>query len=367
MAGKKMKLKIYVYLLVIILLCLLSSSIFLTNSTPSRAESAGYALRFDGVSDYVQLALASSILGSNWADTKSVTLWVKPTSSETCVNDAPPPLYPPDPGFCDVIFGTKPRYWGIHIGLIQEGPFAGQDRIWVWNYDGITQNAIGIPYNLNLWVHIGLVHDGGVLKAFQNGFEVGSLPSGTTQQAAGPSTMYFGGLHGLPVTLAGEIDEVRIWNRALSASEIASTMLNTIPGDSPGLAAYYQMSNGSGNTVDDDSQFNWNGTLLDNAGGSVAQWVESNAFDVIPPTPTITFTPTKTATQTSTPTATPTQTATSTKTPTPTRTSTSTPTRTPTATPTHTPTRTPTSTATWTPTSTSAVPSFKLYIPIIYK
>ena len=46
------------------------------------------------------------------------------------------------------------------------GNFAvwGQDRIWLWNYDG-TFDAIALEYTPDEWVHLSLVHANGELKA----------------------------------------------------------------------------------------------------------------------------------------------------------------------------------------------------------
>ncbi len=60
-------------------------------------------------------------------------------------------------------------------------------------------------------------------------------------------------------------------------------MQANLSGAEAGLAAYYRMSDGAGTILTDDSQFNWNGTLLDGgsgvpANGSPALWVASGAY-----------------------------------------------------------------------------------------
>ncbi|WP_413166521.1 LamG domain-containing protein [Capilliphycus salinus ALCB114379] len=51
----------------------------------------------------------------------------------------------------------------------------------------------------------------------------------------------------------GKIDEVSIWNRALSNAEIQSGMLKSIRGRKPGLISYWSFEEGSGNIVRDYS------------------------------------------------------------------------------------------------------------------
>ncbi len=270
-----------------------------TPTTP--VTSAGYALRFDGINDLVELPLTGQIFAPGWQSTKSVSLWVKPTGdSPACLNNSA--------ANCDVIFGDRPRFWGIVRGII-----SGQDRIWVWNFDnssGSPEDRIGIPYTPGDWIHITMVHDNGILRAFRNGVEFGTTPSGATSQpnGGGQPRLYIGGAINNPNrnwTFEGVIDEVRLYNRAVSISEVSQSMYAELTGNEPGLQAYYKMSNGSGTLLSDDSRNGWLGTLLDGSGGvqsngAPAEWVLSDAFGALPPTSTPTLTslpPTATATQ----------------------------------------------------------------------
>jgi hypothetical protein len=343
----------YVPLLVSFLILLLGIPLL-----SAQADSAGFALAFDGLNDFVELAQTSYILGSGWEVTKTVNLWVKPKGIDsTCLYN--------DPAWCDAIFGDRPRWWGISRGVMD-----GEDRIWVWNYDGSPGSPIdliGIPYESEKWVHISLVHSEGKLRVFQNGEMVGEVESGATQQ---PSTvalpiLHLGGIINNAErnwTFEGEIDEVRLWSRALSAEEIQADFYRILAGDEDGLAAYYQMSDGEGLALTDDSLNNWNGTLRDGIGevppdGQPPLWVISGAFDgAIDPT----FTPTATPTETATPTPTETQTATPTATPT------ETPTATHTATPTATPTESQTAQSPAQPTHIAEdEPSYPILFPVI--
>jgi hypothetical protein len=200
----------------------------------ARAEGAGFALSFDGLNDFVELAPTSDIFGSGWEDTKTVNLWVKPEGIE-------PVCEYNDPAWCDAIFGDRPRWWGISRGVLN-----GEDRIWVWNYDGSPNSPIdkiGIPYESDSWVHISLVHGGGTLVAYRNGEKISEIESGTTQQ---PSTgalpiLHLGGIINNAErnwTFEGELDEVRFWSRTLREIEIKADLYQTLAGDEDGLAAY---------------------------------------------------------------------------------------------------------------------------------
>jgi len=350
------------FILFVIPICLLILSITVMPDRTTRADSAGWALQFDGTSDTVKLWDTPLILGDNWADTKSVNLWMKPDVDNTCFDVGG--------SSCRLVFGDRPHYWGISIGSISLGPLIGQDRIWIWNFDG-SEDILGIPYTPGEWVNVALVHDNGILRAFRNGVEVANMPSGTTHQASeDPGVLYIGGMITPPdtiLTYAGLIDEVCVWDRALTGDEISLDMFHALVGNETGLKAYYQMSDGSGLSLTDDSQFDWTGSLLDGYGtvpgdGFPPQWVDSSAFDPLP-TPTATPSPTRTSTptRTVTPTLTPTRTATATSTRTPTRTATSAATRTATS------TITPLGFLTPTPTATLEPGGYRLRLPIILR
>ncbi len=251
----------YVYTIgrLLIAAVIISGLLLSLSPTQTRADNAGYALAFDGVNDMLRLTYTASIFASTWTTTKTVEVWVKPEGQAvTCANSAV--------AACDYIFGDKPEWWGITRGII-----GGQDRIWVYNFDG-NMDQIGVPYTPGEWVHIAMVHSNGILRVYRNGFETGAMSSGATRQPStgGLPVLFIGGVifnRSRNYTLQGQIDEVRLWNIGRSAAEIQADRERVLNGDEPGLAAYYQMSNGSGLTVTDDSVNNWNGTLMDGGYG----------------------------------------------------------------------------------------------------
>jgi hypothetical protein len=243
----------------------------------AEAQNAGHALRFDGTTDLVRLHPTVTMMGPSWTTTKSVSLWVNPTGTPACTAA--------DVSACDAIFGDRPRTWGISRGVVN-----GEDRLWIWNYDG-NFDRVGVAYTAGQWTQITLVHGNGVLSAYKDGVFVGSVASGTT--VVGSSTvLHFGGVINNASrnwTAEGEIDEVQIWSVARSAAEIEASMNGSLTGTEPGLAAYYRMTDGSGTSLTDDSGHGWTGALLDGANGVPGNgpiaWVDSGAFGGGPITP----------------------------------------------------------------------------------
>ena len=243
-------------------------------STPLPPGDAGYALAFDGTTDYVYVAETAYVLGSGWESSKTVELWLKPTGAAQCTAN--------NPAHCDAVLGDRPRWWGI-----SRGTFQGSDKIWVFNYDSNGPDVIAVDYTVGEWIHIAVVHGEGLLRVYRNGVEVGSVPSGATTQ---PNTgalpiLHLGGIINNASrnwTFEGELDEVRFWNYPRSAEQINQDMFHALTGEEAGLMAYYAMSDGAGDTLTDDSLNNWTGALIDGGqipgNGQPAQWVPSGAF-----------------------------------------------------------------------------------------
>ncbi len=244
---------------------------------PVQADAAGYALYFDGINDYVELPYTNIVMGgTTWTDTMSFSLWVKPEGLGTCTGD--------DPAKCDSIFGDRPRWWGLSHGSFSDGT----SRLRAWNYDG-NFDIIVIPYTPGEWVHIAWVHANGMLSAYKNGNLVGSVASGTTiqPQTTPPSyaRMQIGAVinnSNFDFSFSGEVDELRIYSRALTQNDITSTLFSELNGNEPGLRAYYKMSNGSGIVLTDDSTNSFDGTLKEWSfppTGTLPLWVTSTAFN----------------------------------------------------------------------------------------
>jgi hypothetical protein len=101
--------------------------------------------------------------------------------------------------------------------------------------------------------HLAMSFDGAWLRVFINGqLDTEELASGSSVDY-GPEDVLIGAANlgsGYLRLFRGVIDDVRIWNYARSASEIAAQMECSLDGTEPGLLAYYSFNGGD---LGDDS------------------------------------------------------------------------------------------------------------------
>ena len=171
----------------------------ISGATRTAAGKYGSALSFDGVNDWATVADAASL------DVGRVTVeaWVRPTA----VNS-----------WRTVVFKERPG--GLVYGLYasQGGGMAlGQVDI------GGERNALGSALPLNAWTHLAVTYDGSVLRLYVNGAASGTaVVAGTIPASTG--ALRIGGNSVWSEWFAGQIDDVRVYNRALAQAEIQSDL-----------------------------------------------------------------------------------------------------------------------------------------------
>jgi len=171
----------------------------------------GGALIFNGVDNWVTVG-ATSLLDL----TTGMTLeaWVFPTTAT---------------GVQDIVIkeGTNVDIYNLYArngrGLPESNVFVG----------GVNRTAEGVALPTNQWTHLAGTYDGVTLRLFINGVETasaaisGSIPPSTGPLRLGGNSIWGEFFHGI-------IDEVRIYNRALSLAEIQSDMNTSVEGAQPG-------------------------------------------------------------------------------------------------------------------------------------
>jgi hypothetical protein len=174
----------------------------------------GPALDFDGIDDHVDVG-SLDVPGS----ALTLAAWIYPEDLANCVaND------------CRIISkatGTAEADHTFMLSTIQSGT---DTRLrFRLETDGVTTTLIASSGNLpeDTWVHVAAVYDGSVMLLYFDGIQVGSTgkTGSLTTNAAVP--VWIGGNppNATERPWDGVIDEVRIYDRALSATEIKALPL----------------------------------------------------------------------------------------------------------------------------------------------
>ena len=175
----------------------------LTNGPTFAASQGKYAMNFDGADDYVSISASRLPSAANpW----TISLWEYPTAFGAGNYGT------------SVSWGTTGGVWFQSVILANNGD-AGDGRLAVGQYArNVLTTTTARP--LNLWTHTAIVYSGGTtLQAYQNGLPNGSGPISNafnaTLTAAAIGRLQEGGQQ-----YNGRLDDIRIYNRAISANEI---------------------------------------------------------------------------------------------------------------------------------------------------
>ncbi len=245
-------------------------SIYSTSDTPSKlrhfshifvitlflcpvlfAQNGGSALSFDSDDGYVEI-LDSDDLGGGSGRSKTVEVWINLTN---LAKDRP------------VIQKWLDKRWK-DWGLLIDGSGQNEVSVAIEN-DGsnFEYKAGGGVISPKRWHHIAMTYDGATdtVRIFIDGIEHGTGELVTN--GGMPNTnanILVGGKH--PNTpdkkFSGQMDEVRIWEHAKSASELRDNMNQTLLGTETGLVAYWKFDLIDGLVVDDLTANNHDGTLV---------------------------------------------------------------------------------------------------------
>ena len=219
----------------------------------------GAALDFDGVNDYVS---CGSILPVSY--TKEAWIYVKSLNSQN-----------------NIISGGDSD--GLHAFWIPSSSgklSAGHNGDWYALEDTV-------PLSINTWHHVAVTYDAAstTMKLYRDG-QLRSTRTDVDPVDEG-NMVRIGAFNDAANSFTGTMDEVRIWNRALSPSEIANTMNCELPGPETGLIAYYKFNQGIANannasvtTLLDSSGNNYHGTLNGFAlNGNSSNWVGNSVIN----------------------------------------------------------------------------------------
>lgn len=204
---------------------------------------AGYALSFDGVDDYVDL-------GNIYDDAKlplTISAWIYL-----------------DPGGFGTIFTSQDNthiYNGFHFFIvhtamaIEYGDGRGN------NSAQFRRGKVAPIENIfGKWVHVtGIMRAANDMDLYLNGINIGGSYMGSSQfpmSSSFPGEVAKIGYESTSVVtyhFQGIMDELRIWNRALSIEEIREQMCKKLKGNEEGLIGYWDFDNTKASVLTDNS------------------------------------------------------------------------------------------------------------------
>ncbi len=181
----------------------------LTNGpTWSASGKFGSAILFDGTNDFVNVNDANSLDLTNgmtieaWINASNLTGYKTVICKENGTNN--------------LAYALSPN--NSASGSANQRP---NTRIRIGNTTTTVTGTTKLV--LNTWTHIASTYNGSVLRLYINGVQV-STANVTGNMAATTNPLRIGGTTALSQYFTGLIDEVRIYNRALSQSEIQTDM-----------------------------------------------------------------------------------------------------------------------------------------------
>ncbi len=234
----------------------------------STADTNDYALQFDGTDDRLDCGNGNSLQITGSQITLEAWINVSEFKSQPFAGS----IIVKDEGGIDAGYMIRCGGNGVINFNIGNGG---------WHEINTPDNSV----QLNNWTHIAATYDGSSLKIYVDGqLAAQSDIPGLTIGNAVNNNLLIGESPGFPGRVFnGMIDEVRIWNKARTQSEIQSTMNIALTPEyytSPdsGLAGYWKMDEGTGQTAADLSFYANNAVLGNSIDPDQADpaWVEAN-------------------------------------------------------------------------------------------
>ena len=169
-----------------------------------RFGNSNQAYNLNGVSDYIIIQNNSSLNVTLW----SISAWVNPNGYNT--------------GNANYIVGkgddSNQGHYSLHFKSVSKkarpSSGFGSTGLYTDSYSNI---------NINNWVHITGSWDGNTMKVYVNGVLEDSIINPNHIQGTNAQDLFFGTMavnNNFPYWLNGKIDDIGVWNRALTQQEV---------------------------------------------------------------------------------------------------------------------------------------------------
>lgn len=238
------------------IVCLVSSVMML--SSCEEDKKVNRAITFDGVDDYIDLGdvyddLALPVTVSAW-------VWIDPAAPDGYL-----PVFATQVGG-DTYYGVSMNTSNVASFAIQYGDGEGGNNSIYRRSKSATMGDVK-----GSWINITAVMRSATdMDVLLNGVKVTGTLSGSSDlplDSNAPAYEAHIAHHigdGAEYFFKGSLDEVRIWNRSLTESEIREAVFTEINKNHEGLIGYWNFDEESGSVLKDNSSNRFNGTLMGN-------------------------------------------------------------------------------------------------------
>ena len=215
--------------------------------------NSGNCLSFNGTSSLV--SFTNNDLGLASGNTMTVMAWVKWGDKNNAGQWAN--LVTLD---ANTSSGDNGQFWLQHSQNNSNFEFAIQTNSARTYIQSVTNPVVG------QWYHVAGVYDGSFINIYVNGIQEARVAcSGNIATFQSAFRLIFGqwaysGNGYRPFN--GNLDEISIWNVALSQTSIRNNLCKKLAGTEAGLLGYWRMNETTGNTVNDFTSNKRNGTSV---------------------------------------------------------------------------------------------------------
>ena len=204
----------------------------------------GSYLDLPGNDRYVKI---NSHSGLELTNNFSISLWIAraPTGSDSMVPISKKSAWNSANGYEIEIFDTKIRTW------LASGNYVDSSNTF-WD---------------NSWTHVVTTVSNGVVRIYRNGIDITSSGNTSPLPTASSQSLNIGNRSGdLGKDFVGSLDDARIYNTVLSASDVSSIYNNNFSSTSNLVGHWTFDALASSNTISDSSGYNATGVIIPNAG-----------------------------------------------------------------------------------------------------